>query len=445
MRLFFLFFLFPYFLFASLDRDLEKFYQKLGSSSHIDRESIYLRQSGGFISGGALSVRNNVYGQKLVHFDLPRIDAGCGGIDIYTGGFSFIGRDEFVKTLKNVASNALGYSFMLGLKTVAPTIAHTMGEMQNFANDVNSIGINSCETAMQLVGGALSLTETASEQSCRKLGVQYQKFDDYLQGRSECSSANLKVMEEIESKAQEEGLAVGPLNLSWQAMKKYAFLKDNPKLAEFMMSLFGSILSVRKDSSSALKSQFLRPLGSEQAYLTRFMRGGAIERYECDEKDKCLNVKITESETFESWLGQTQKRLDSIYAKVLKDEELDAVEKELVAKTRFPLYRLLNVMAAGKIGPEELYYISDLIAKESLVAFLQEMKGHLLRGVEEVKSNMLYENTDDYERFEDGLRDLDILIYHIETKSHQEKQIYEGFISQIERIEKSIEREVFMD
>lgn len=444
---FLIFFLFcPLLVFASLEKKLENFYQKMGSSVHINKESIYHRQAGGYNSAGGISIRNNVHDQKLFHFDPPRIDAGCGGIDIHMGGFSFIKEEEFVASLKNIGSNALGYAFMLGLQTVAPSIANTMGILQSFANDVNAIGINSCETAMQLVGGALSLSETANEQNCRKLGSKQGMFSDYLQGRKECS-ANLdrNKVQQMESKALSEGILVGPLNLSWQAMKKYAFLSNDPQTAEMLMTLFGSVLTNRLKGQTELRTTVLRSMGLDEDFLTKFLRGGALPFYRCDEHEKCLSVRIKESAAFKSWFDQVRARLEAIYEKVLKDEELSDAEKELIRNTRFPIYRLINVIAAGNMGLEELFYLVDIIAKEALITFVREMKGHLEVGLEEIKQRKLYENEKDIENFEDGLKRLEQVLYQYEIKNSEEKQLQENIIAQIERIERSILNEVFMD
>ena len=58
----------------------------------------------------------------LVNARLPSLRAGCGGIDLFGGAFSFINKQQFVALLQNIGSNAVGYAFKLALQSISPDI-----------------------------------------------------------------------------------------------------------------------------------------------------------------------------------------------------------------------------------------------------------------------------------------------------------------------------------
>ncbi len=104
------------------------------------------------ITGGSLFVRNRVRTVQLAHVTLPSFRSGCGGIDLFTGGFSFINSQNLVSSMKNILNNTAGYAFNLALESATPEIANAMKYMNTLANDVNRMNINSCEMSAGLVG-----------------------------------------------------------------------------------------------------------------------------------------------------------------------------------------------------------------------------------------------------------------------------------------------------
>src|SRR6185295_20074410 len=103
---FILFFLFFKIAHAGINDDLNNYFNKLGFSSNVTGSNAYHGQSAGFYSGGSVVTRNAVRDVQIVQIDLPSYRSGCGGIDLYAGGFSFINGDTLVATMKDILNNA---------------------------------------------------------------------------------------------------------------------------------------------------------------------------------------------------------------------------------------------------------------------------------------------------------------------------------------------------
>ena len=110
---------------AQVGAELNDFFNDMGASANATGPTAYQGQSAGYYSGGNIWTRFPQKSVNPVNLQLPSIKAGCGGIDVFSGSFSFINTDEIVAMLKATANNALGFAFQLAIKSISPQIAST--------------------------------------------------------------------------------------------------------------------------------------------------------------------------------------------------------------------------------------------------------------------------------------------------------------------------------
>src|SRR5690606_5702098 len=91
---------------------------------------------GGFVGGG-LAMRTPVRAINLVSFDPPRLNAGCGGIDLFGGSFSFINADQIVALFRQIASNAVGLAFKAAINAINPSLGQLMDKFQSMVQAMN--------------------------------------------------------------------------------------------------------------------------------------------------------------------------------------------------------------------------------------------------------------------------------------------------------------------
>ena len=91
---------------------------------------------------------------NLVAFDRPRFEAGCGGIDLYGGSFSFINSQQLVQIFRAVAANAVGLAFKAAIKAISPSLDSLITEFQTLLQNMNNLGKNSCQLAHLVVDSA---------------------------------------------------------------------------------------------------------------------------------------------------------------------------------------------------------------------------------------------------------------------------------------------------
>jgi conjugative transfer pilus assembly protein TraH len=311
--------LLPSLLVGDLKKDLNKFFDSMGSTSNVSSADIYNGQKAGYATGGSLTVRNPSLNTKVATVNLPQIDAGCGGIDIYTGGFSFINSDQLISTLKSIGSSSAGYAFLLGLETVSPQMANTIRQLQSWANTINSIGINSCETAATLVGSVWPRNEMASQHICRTAATEGGIFSDHIKSRHGC-----KIPEDQENVLKGVSnsnplLLIGNTNLAWKAIQRQKFFQENKNLAELFMTITGTLVQIENEKGRSVKT-FPSKI-RDTSFLRSILEGGNAIVYKCKDAEQCLIVE--EKEVFisenESWGGKIKNILLSIQDKIIDD------------------------------------------------------------------------------------------------------------------------------
>lgn len=118
--------------------------------------SYYEGSKRGYYTGGSFSARWANTDDHLFTASLPKLKSGCGGIDMFLGGFSFLNVDYLVQKLQNILSAAPAAAFDIALKTLAPQVADTIKTLEAITDRLNSLQLNDCKAAKALVATASS-------------------------------------------------------------------------------------------------------------------------------------------------------------------------------------------------------------------------------------------------------------------------------------------------
>lgn len=133
-----------------------------GMLSNTTNPTAYQSQSRmGFI-GGSVQLRSPIKNVNLVAFDPPRFNAGCGGVDLFGGSFSFINADALVALFRQIAQNALGAIFMRALNAIDPKLGAIIQQFQSKVQALNQLNKNTCAIAKQAVNTIWDSTDVAT-------------------------------------------------------------------------------------------------------------------------------------------------------------------------------------------------------------------------------------------------------------------------------------------
>jgi len=108
-------------------------------------------QKRGYFTAGSISVRTPTRKDYLLSLTPPSVHAGCGGIDVFGGSFSFMNFDYLVQKLQRVLQAAPAVAFDLALNTLCSPCSTIMKAMESIGNQLNQLQFDECKAAKTLV------------------------------------------------------------------------------------------------------------------------------------------------------------------------------------------------------------------------------------------------------------------------------------------------------
>lgn len=425
-------------LHADIKKDMEDFYNSFGVSSNVNSADVYQGQKAGYATGGSVSVRNPILRSNIATVNLPRIDAGCGGIDIYAGGLSFINSERLKENLKSIAASSGSYAFFLGVESFSPLIANQMKTLQGWSNTINGMSINSCETAAQLVGSVWPKSEMASHHICKTMGTQKGAFKSYVETKHQCATAAGLQESREAARLAHPNLLFGSYNLAWKAIQQQELLAGRTDLAQLLMTITGTIIV--KDIDGKQSYQIFPSHMTNESFLKVLLEGGKCKMYKCDNDKQCLTITESPLDIAQesSVMGRVRKALIGIQEKIVADEEISPEELKILAMSGLPLYKIINVLTAYKHGscPLDLVDIADVVAMDMLMQCIQEGIENIRAGAIKLRAEQMYADTIDA-----YISDLDRVmkeIRHHETRALNRLEQQLAILEKIQVLEKKL-------
>jgi conjugative transfer pilus assembly protein TraH len=371
-------------LHADVGSSMDSFLNDVGGAAQVNGPTAFQGQSAGYYSLGNVWTRFPQKTTNLANLQLPRARAGCGGIDIFAGSFSFINASEIVAMLKAVANNSVGFAFSLAIDTVCPECSKIMQEFSQKAQLMNNLNINSCELAQGLVGGIWPKGDLADKAICEAIGNSEGLFTDYAAAKHGCGTRGQRTSTLDSGAGKYDDVNPGVArNYTWTILKKSAFFSPggtfDQELAEYAMTLLGTIIYVPPGDDEPGK--FVPIVGeSSSTLVTSLLDGtsaGNVLIFHCDEPDKCLdpgfrslNLPVSKSLRY-----RVSTLIDGMVQAIRDDTAITAAQKELLQVSSVPLYKILTVQAAyGRGMPtDDRETLAELASVDLLFAVLDRI------------------------------------------------------------------------
>ena len=155
-------------------------------------------QKRNFFSLGSASLRWKHGVDHPITIQKPFIKAGCGGIDMFLGGMSFMDADYLVDKFESMISAAPAIAFQIALKTLSEQLATTLTEVTAIVDRLNQLQFDDCKSAQALVttgidsykAGQLQTEALADYADSSGLTDLYKSFKDDTGGQTTDVAAN---------------------------------------------------------------------------------------------------------------------------------------------------------------------------------------------------------------------------------------------------------------
>jgi conjugative transfer pilus assembly protein TraH len=280
---------------ADVGSDLRDFWENSGGGVNVNEPLIYNGQRAGFATLGSVQVRTRTRNANLAHIQLPSVRAGCGGIDIFGGSFSYISKEELIHLMEAIMQNAAGFAFELALESLSPAVQETVSKLRNLVQQVNSMNINSCEAGQLLAGSLWPTLDSAKQHICTTIGSYEGKFADHVAGRHDCNSGGEQTSTLANAGAEVADQVPTNVNYAWRAIQKNSFLSSDSTLAEFFMTLTGTLITrAGASDSDGPEHQTIPPRAADQDMVKALVDGGSAQVLRCDSgtSGDCLNPTL---------------------------------------------------------------------------------------------------------------------------------------------------------
>jgi len=362
----------PAVLAGGANTSLNSFFNDLGYNANVTNPNTFKGQTANYYNGGSLFVRSKIMTISPIQFTAPSISMGCGGIDAFLGGFSHINSDQLVQFGKSIIANAAPFAVNLALQTWAPQIKSNLDKLQDISDEWLNQSINSCETAQTAVEGLGAFASADVQMKiCETKGTQDNAFSDWVGARQGCGAGNQSSAQvrNARNDAVLKDMTKTNHNIMWDALLEEPVLSNDKALAEFMMSLTGTVIYGAQGKSTYYPSL----LTNNDEMIDTLLTGGKAQTYSCDNRDKKKCLKPTRASTTISASNGLQTRLvtklDTLHTRVINDGALSVTEKKFVAFTKIPVLNLTLSAAERKLMIDTDAY-GKLIATELLSRYL---------------------------------------------------------------------------
>ena len=383
---------------ADVGSEMNSYFNSAGASANVTGPTAFNGQAAGYYSGGSLWSRFPSKTVNPVNLALPSARAGCGGIDLFAGSFSFINADEMVAMLKATANNAIGFAFQLAIDSISAQIGGVMKDMSQRVQQLNAFNMSSCEAAQQAIGSIWPAMDGASSTICQQVGGAKGFFSDAAAARHGCTNKGER--EDTIAKAGDAAELVQSKNYTWYALMSKSATKPSTEYAEFLMTMVGTIIyDSTKKADSMGGFHFIAP--ASWAMYQTLLDGSSTaptKALQCDTSDEkgCLNpttkdLSVTADQAFRT---RVVKMLDSMSGKIRTNTALSGEEISLLGMTSIPLYKILVVDEAAHFGmsPADRASLSEIVAIDMLMAQIDRR----LDVISRAQSGAVFVNMDEF-------------------------------------------------
>ena len=187
--------------YASVESDMADMFNDMGATTSYTTEGAYRSQSSSLYTGGGFSAK---FGNKSLYpmqLQLPSVTSGCGGIDFFSGAFSFVNKEQFVEFARNLGNNAAGVAFEVALDSLDPLVGGAISKIRDIANFINQNGLNSCQAARQAVNGMAGMIGTSLVKECEATTVGGGTTSDGAESRWYCKDKGREVAERLKQRS----------------------------------------------------------------------------------------------------------------------------------------------------------------------------------------------------------------------------------------------------
>ena len=355
----------------TMDTQAQNLFNSLGDVGNVTAPQAFKGQTMNTFTGGSLYYRVPQKNYQLASLQLPYIRGGCGGIDIFSGAFSFISSAQLKNMMMNITSAIPGVLFDLALKSVEPLLGDSVQQFQGIANFINNRNINSCQAAKSLISSAGTELGMSTASTCKTIAMD-------LGIASDATDAELRCQSNSGVSSMLNNPSAGPLkpfsgNLVWAALKRVSNLDNDERT--LIMSITGTTIYPDATDNASEPQSYPATITDPNQLLIGDASAGAnnmiaLNVLNCSgDLTNCLinPGSSTTTSTMQSLTDRVGALMRSISDKIASRTALAAAEANFVNNVPMPVYNMLassNAINNSAISDSVINAFQEYVAIE---------------------------------------------------------------------------------
>lgn len=258
-------------------------------------------KTGTMLYGGSFQMRAKTVSIHPFSVTAPHVNAGCGGIDMGLGSLSFLNMDQIVALLQGMMANAPGVMFEMGLKVICPACMDTLNALEQLANQINGMNLDSCALTKKagnwaedkLKNDVLGGTEPDFNQGLRSFNAGVKSVSDdvasinnWLNGEG-CLPGDSSCGAKFFMTASETLQTSSFLEYAFNSSITDPYFTSDYAFQNIMRYFAGDIIKTDGSGSGSAKKQG----------TLKYVFGDAVRLYEGGKSTPALNKKAIDSHT----------------------------------------------------------------------------------------------------------------------------------------------------
>lgn len=363
---------------------MQEVFDQINARGNVTQPTAIQGQTMNYMTGGSLFMRTPNTTYNLAAITPPSTNAGCGGIDLYMGGFSFVNKEQFVAMLKNIGSNALGYGFKLALQNLCPTCDNVLQALQSASQQINRMNIDSCEAAKGIVNAATSTVALRGrEQSSMNFGTIKNIFSDMTEAWTKNKGNSQQTNQTLDNLSNQDPNMKNHIpdgNLTWKALSKISALPTDQKY--LIMAMVGTVV-ITEDPTNGTPKIVAYPrridnistlIGTSASSQAQFPVWRCVDGTREDECTSLVQDNLTTNETFYSLVDEKMRLLADAISQRRPITDAGGII-QFINLTDIPIYKIiaLNTRYGGDstAAMMALDQYKELIAAKYALAYFE--------------------------------------------------------------------------
>ena len=262
----------------------------------VSSPSAVYGQERDYFSAGSFSARWRTGIDYPITVEPPRMKLGCGGIDIFLGGLSFLNFDYLVSKLQRIMQTAPAFAFDIALKAICPSCSETLSKLENFVNALNHLQMGECAASKALVttissaAGVSGATQSEMAKATNEFMTGSGLQNLYTAGNQLIQSLNGAAPANADKQALIAGCSAGIVNLFRNGSLMANVASDNgyssTDIVDMIRGRFGDVL-LTYNQNNGIQSTYIPPCSENSEISMDDFLDGKVYVRTADNPDSC--------------------------------------------------------------------------------------------------------------------------------------------------------------